>query len=167
MQTRRMILLALLTVMAGVLHLVEASLALPVPIPGCKLGLANILSLYVLVRFGLKDALLVAVLRVFLGSLLSGTLFSSSFFMAFSGALAACLVMYFAKRCLKVFSLVGVSVLGAVAHNIAQLAVAALIIGSGAIWYYLPYLIIFAVFTGSFTGLIVRYLVEGLNKVGW
>ena len=167
MQTKRMIVLALMTVMAGVLHFVEASLPLPLPIPGCKLGLANIISLYVLVRFGLKDALVVVVLRVLLGSLLSGTLLSSGFFMSFSGALVACLVMHITRRYLTVFSVVGVSVMGAVAHNISQLAVAALLIGSGAIWCYLPYLLLFAVFTGIFTGLTVRYLVEGLHKVGW
>lgn len=162
-----MILLALLTVMAGVLHFVEASLPLPLPIPGCKLGLANIMSLYVLMRFGLQDALVVVVLRVLLGSLLSGTLLSSGFFMSFSGALAACLLMYIAKRYFTVFSVVGISVLGALAHNIAQLAVAALIIDSSAIWYYLPYLIIFAVLTGIFIGLTVRYLLDGLRRVGW
>lgn len=166
MHIQRIILLALLTVMAGVLHFVEATLPLPLPIPGCKLGLANIISLYVLVRFGLKDALVVVVLRVLLGSLLSGTLFSSSFFMSFSGALAACLAMYVAYSYCAAFSLIGVSVLGAVAHNMAQLLVAGIIIDSSAIWYYLPYLILFAVMTGMATGLIVHFLTERLRKVG-
>lgn len=167
MKTKRMILLALLTVMAGILHFVEASMPLPIPVPGCKLGLANIISLYVLMRFGLKDALCVVVLRVLLGSLLSGTLFSSGFYMSCCGALAACLLMYLAKRYGTVFSIVGISVIGAVAHNIAQLAVASLLINSSAIWYYLPYLILFAVFTGIATGLIARYLITGLNKIGY
>lgn len=166
MHIQRVILLALLTVMAGILHFVEAVLPLSLPIPGCKLGLANIISLYVLVRFGLKDALVVVVLRVLLGSLLSGTLLSSGFFMSFSGALAACLAMYVAYSYCTAFSLIGVSVLGAVAHNIAQLFVAGIIIDSGAIWYYLPYLILFAVATGTMTGLVVHFLTERLRKVG-
>lgn len=163
MDTRKMILLALLTVMAGVLHFVEASIPVPLPIPGFKLGLANIITLYAVVYLGIREALIVVLMRVLLGSLLSGTLLSSGFFMSLSGSVLACIIMYGVYCYLRMFSVLGVSVWGAVAHNVGQLAVAALLIDSAAVWYYLPYLILFAVFTGSFTGLVVLHLPRELR----
>ena len=163
MNTRKMILLALLTVMAGVLHFVEVGIPVPLPIPGFKLGLANIITLYAVVYLGLREALIIVMMRVLLGSLLTGTLLSSGFFMSLVGSLLACIVMYAVNRYLRMFSVLGVSVCGAVAHNIGQLAVAAVLIDSTAVWYYLPYLILFAVFTGSFTGLVVLHLPGNLR----
>jgi len=151
--------LSLLVALAGVLHYVEGMLPLPLPVPGFKLGLANVITLYVVATYGLKDAVLVAFSRVALGSLLAGVLFSPTFFMAMAGALAACAVMYGACRLLgRWFSLAGISVMGAVTHNLAQLLVAALLIGNLDLFYYLPYLVLLAVPTGTGTGLAVMYL---------
>jgi heptaprenyl diphosphate synthase len=93
MNTRRMVLLALFVSMGAVLHVVEGWLPLLLPVPGAKLGLANIISVLVIAIYGWRPALFVAVLRVFLGALLGGTLLGPAFAMSLCGALVSTLVM--------------------------------------------------------------------------
>lgn len=151
--TRRLIILGLFVAVAGVLHAVEAWLPLPVPVPGVKLGLANIVSLAVIVLYGWRDALAVAVVRVVLGALLGGAFLGPSFALGMSGAVASTLAMAYACcRWRPALSLVGISVLGAAIHNLAQISVAALIVANDALLWYLPYLTLFALPTGLATG---------------
>ena len=151
--TRRMIMLALCVAVAGILHVVESGLPVLLPVPGAKLGLANMVSLFVLAAYGWRDALYVAGLRVVLGSLLGGGLLGPSFVMAMSGALVSILVMTWGRRLERpAFSLVGISILGAAAHNVAQIVVAAALVASYGLFWYLPYLLLLAVPTGFFTG---------------
>lgn len=143
----------MLVALAGALHVVENFLPLPLPVPGLKLGLANIVTLFVVVRFTLRDALTVAMLRVVVGALLGGAILGPSFAMGLTGAIASCLAMYYAQRHWDaVFSPVGVSVFGAVVHNMAQLLVVAGLVQTPGLLYYLPYLLLFAVPTGVATG---------------
>lgn len=165
--TRRLIVLGLFVAVAGVLHAVEAWLPLPVPVPGVKLGLANIVSLVVIELYGWRQALAVAVARVVLGSLLGGALLGPSFALGLSGAAASTLAMAYAHaRWRPALSLVGVSVLGAAVHNLAQIAVAALLVASAAIFWYLPYLALFALPTGLATGLTAAYFLARLPRTG-
>jgi heptaprenyl diphosphate synthase len=163
MNTKRMVQLAILVAVAGVLHFVESAFPIPFPVPGFKLGFANLVTLFVLAVFGLKDALVVSVVRVTLGTLMTGTLFGMTFLMALAGAFVSCLVMYAAKKWLTpAFSLVGVSIIGAVGHNVAQLCVAMVVLEAPDLVYYLPYLTLFAVLAGSLTGLCVVGLMKKL-----
>lgn len=157
-KTKRIVFLALLVAVAAALHVVESRLPVPVPVPGVKLGLANIISLLAIVMLGWRDAVYVTVARVLLGSLFGGSLFGPAFVMSMGGALASIFIMSYAANAYnKVFSLVGVSVLGAATHNIAQVVLAAMLVNSLGLLWYLPYLLLFAVPTGVCTGLAANY----------
>lgn len=157
-KTRRLVLLALLVAIAATLHIVEGWLPVPMPVPGVKLGLANIVSLLALIMFGWREALYVAVSRVLLGSLFGGTLLGPAFAMSMGGALLSVISMtYIYKKHRRLFSLVGVSVVGAVAHNVAQVALASIIVYSPGLLWYTPYVLLFAIPTGLFIGLAVNY----------
>ena len=170
--TRKLTTIAVLVALAIVLHLFEALIPIPFPIPGVKLGLANIVTLLALVLFDFKTALTIAFMRTVLGSLLSGTLFNIAFFLSFSGAIAATCVMaillYLGKSLSfhSRFSLLGLSVAGAAAHNLGQLAMAALLIKHSGIFYYLPVMLLSSIPTGILTGLLLRELLKYLKVSG-
>ncbi|MDD3270035.1 MAG: Gx transporter family protein [Syntrophomonadaceae bacterium] len=158
--TKKLAVIAMLVAQASVLHFIESLLPNPAPIPGVKLGLANIISLLALVVFDFKTSMQITVLRTILGSMLSGTLFGVGFLMSFSGACTATCFMAVLLRCFPGFSLLGISVAGAVAHNLGQLFMAALILNFSGIFYYLPLMLLFSVPTGYITGLLSRELVK-------
>jgi heptaprenyl diphosphate synthase len=156
--TRKLAILALFVSMALVLHVVENFLPIPYIAPGVKLGLANIVSLIAIIVFGFKEALIIVLLRTFLGSLLGGV--PSSFFFSAAGGLLSTFVMYFTYKWVGTkFSLVGISISGAVAHNVGQLFVASLIVENFGLYVYLPLLMISAVVTGIFIGFAANYTV--------
>jgi heptaprenyl diphosphate synthase len=166
MQTRRLTTLAILIASASVLHFVESLVPIPLPVPGIKFGLANTLTLCAIVLLGLSDALWVAGLRVVLGSLLGGYLFSATFAMSLAGAFASTLAMFIIYRFGKqLLSLVSVSICGAIVHNVAQLLVATFLVQTAGVFAYLPYLLLFAVPTGFLTGLISTKLVTHVREV--
>lgn len=159
--TKRIVLLALLIAMASVLHVVESWLPLPLPVPGIKLGLANIVSLTVIAMFGWRDAIYVAIVRVFLGALFGGIFLGPAFAMSISGALGSTVAMALVYHYWHPdFSLVGISIIGAVIHNMVQIVVAALLVSSVTLLWYLPYLILFALPTGLATGITTIYFIE-------
>lgn len=163
--TRRMVLLALFIAMASVLHVVESWIPVPLPVPGIKLGLANIISLFVIIIFGWRDAIYVAMLRVFLASLFGGMLLGPTFAMSASGALSSTVIMaYVYYYWHPKFSLLGISIIGAVIHNMVQIMVAASLVESVDLLWYLPYLILFAIPTGLATGLTTVYFVAKVPK---
>ncbi len=170
--TRKLTLIAVLTCQALVLHAFEALLPTPLPIPGVKLGLANIVTLLTLILFDFQTALLIAVLRTVLGSLLSGTLFNIAFLMSFSGAVASTCLMAIITRWVQAlhftpgFSTVGISIAGAIAHNLGQLATAALLIKHTAVFYYLPIMLLSSLPTGCLTGLLLRELLKHIRASG-
>lgn len=156
--TRRTVLLALFIALASVLHVVESWLPLPLPVPGIKLGLANIISMIVIVMFGWRDAIYVAILRVFLAALFGGIFLGPAFVMSLSGAIGSIALMaYVYHQWHPVFSVIGISIMGAVIHNVVQITVAALLVSSITLLWYLPYLILFALPTGLATGMTTVY----------
>ncbi len=160
--------LAVMTTFAVVIHTVEAALPLPMPVPGLRLGLANIITLLTLILFGLRSALMVAVLRSMIGSLFIGGLFGFSFWLSVSaGAVGtAVMALMLLVREKGLVSLVSVSVVGAVAHNLTQLTVAALIISNPDLFRgYFPLLLLLSVPTGLFTGLAAAYLEIVLKRI--
>lgn len=158
--------LAVLITFAVVIHTVEAALPLPMPVPGVRLGLANIITLLTLVLFGLKSGLLVSMIRSVLGSIFVGGLFGFGFWLSFSAGIVSCLAMALVLLLQKkgLVSLISVSVIGAATHNITQLALASLIISNAALFTgYYPLLLLLSVPTGLFTGLAAYYL-EGVTR---
>ena len=123
-------------------------LQLVIPLPGVKLGLANIATLVALYALGWQKTIPIVVVRCFLGALfggLTGILFSLTGGLISLGVMAAC-------KKTPIFSIYGVSILGAAAHNIGQILAAMALMGSIYVWAYLPYLLLIAIFTGTATG---------------
>lgn len=148
---KQMTLCAILVSMALVLSYIEHFIPLQmfVPLPGIKLGLANIVTLMALYFLGPKSAFTILMIRCILGAVFGGGI--SGFAFSTTGGLLAMSVMCIFKQC-RGISIYGVSMLGAAAHNIGQILVAILIMGSIYVVGYLPYLLIVSVFTGMATG---------------
>ena len=154
--------LALLTAIALTIFMAEAQLPV-IPVPGVKLGLANIVTVYAMFSLGPGDALLVLSGRVFLGAVFSGqpmTLIYS----AAGGVLSWC-VLCLLRKLLTGEQIWLASPVAAVFHNLGQLLAAAAVLRSWAVMAYLPYLIIAAVIAGLFTGIAAQALIKRLNKV--
>ena len=151
--------LGLLTAVALVLGYVEHLLPIT-GIPGIKLGLANTVLLYALYLLDIPSAILLMILKVGLSGLLFGGI--AAMLYSFAGGVVSLIVMILARR-VKGLSVVGVSVLGAAAHNIAQLAVACFVVETRAVLAYLPVLLLSAAVTGVLTGIVARYTFRGLN----
>lgn len=162
-KTRRLVLLGILVSLATALHAIELFIPNPIPVPGAKLGLANIITLVTLAILGWREGLVVVVLRVMIGSLLGGTFLGVGFLLSFSGAVFSLLVMNGLFRSVPGLSVVGVSVGGAAAHNLAQVAVAAKLTQTPYLYYYLPVLLLISVPTGIFTGVSAKTVMNYLR----
>ena len=139
----------LLIALAFIFSYVEALIPLPVPVPGIKLGLANLAVVLCLYRYGWKEALFLNGVRIALSAFLFGSMFTMLYSLA--GAACAFAAMVLAKR-RKLFSVIGVSVLGGVCHNLGQLAVAVAVLGGSWAGWYLPWLMLAGCVTGIFIG---------------
>lgn len=149
---------SLLVASAVVLHAVEGLFPPLLPVPGAKLGLANVVTLVCLVTMGLRTALLLTVLRTLLGSVVGGGLLGFGFVLSFGAGAVSALAMGALRGVGRErFSLVGISLFGAVAHNLTQLGLAAWIVRHGGLFAYLPYMLLGSVPTGVFTGLASAY----------
>lgn len=151
--TRRLAQGALLTALALGLSWLERfiPLQLLIPLPGLKLGLANLVTLFALYFLGGRSALQILCVRCFLGSLFGGGL--TAFCFSITGGLLALAVMALVRR-LPVLSLYGVSLCGAAAHQVGQVLVAAALLRSGYVAAYLPFLLLVSLATGFLTGAI-------------
>jgi heptaprenyl diphosphate synthase len=136
-----------------VLSIVESFI--PVFIPGVKIGLANVVTLIIMYLYGEKDAFLVLILRILLVGILRGTIFSVTFYLSLSGGLSAYLLMFTFKQ-FRVFSMIGVSIMGAFGHSVGQIAMAIFLIERTELIYYLPYILVLSVATGVLTGMIAN-----------
>lgn len=158
--TKQLTLCALLAAMALALSYLENlfPLSLAIPVPGVKLGLANIVTVFALWALGPGQTLLILLARCFLGSLFAGNL--NALIFSLLGGLCALGTMVFLSR-RRGLSLYGVSVGGAAAHNCGQIAAAVLTLGSAAPLYYLPVLLAVSLLTGGLTGLVSACLFQG------
>ena len=154
--------LGLFVSFALILSFLETLIPNMIPIPGFKLGLANFAVLLALYLFGIKEAAIVDLLRIVLAALLFGSMFS--FFYALSGASLAILIESIIKKTDK-FSPVGVSIFGAVFHNLGQFILAVMIMRSFGVLYYLPFTLVFCVLTGFINGFLVNLLNKRLAKL--
>lgn len=134
---------------------------LPMLPPGAKPGLSNIVTMYAASALGLPSALALALLKGLFAGVTRG---ATAFLMSTCGGLLSTLVMGLMLKWGKGFGLIGVGVAGALSHNAAQLGVAALLT-TGAVVAYLPFLLLFALLTGTLTGLILRAALPALEHV--
>ena len=160
--TKQLTLCAVLTAMALALSYLENlfPLALAIPIPGVKLGLANIVTVFALYALGPAQALMILTARCLLGAMFAGNM--NALLFSLLGGVAAMLVMTGLVRLGKL-SVYGVSVGGAAAHNCGQTAAAVLTLGSAAPLYYLPVLLAVSLATGAVTGLAAACLFQALG----
>ena len=162
-QARRLTRAALLTAIALTIFLAEAQLPPPVPIPGIKLGLANIVTVYAMFVLGPRDTLLILLSRIFLGAVFSGQMMT--LFYSLGGGLLAWLIMCLLRPVFHKEHLWLCSPVAALFHNLGQLLVAAAIMRTWAVLAYLPYLALSGVITGLFTGLCTQFLMARLEKL--
>jgi heptaprenyl diphosphate synthase len=155
---RRLTRCAVLTALALALSVAEglAPIVVLLPLPGLRLGLANLVTVYALCRLGRRDALLILLTRCFLGALLGGNLSALAF--SLTGGVLALLTMSLLLR-LPGLSLFGVSIAGAAAHNTGQIIAATAVLGSTAPVVYLPPLLLASIVTGAVTGAVSTLLV--------
>jgi heptaprenyl diphosphate synthase len=161
-KTKKMVLLSILVAIALVIYLIEAQI--PVLFPGIKLGLANSISLVALILLGWKEAFLIMVLRTLLGSMFGGSL--SAFMFSIAGGVLSNIVMVLLYKWFKNYiGIPTISVCGAVFHNIGQLLVASFIVQDLRIYVYLPVLLVSAIITGYFIGILSSILKGRLGKI--
>ena len=158
MNVRKVARLGLLTAIALTIFMIEAQIPAPIPLPGIKLGLANIITVFTVFALSPKDGICVLSARIFLGAVFAGN-FSTIFYSAAGGA-AAILTTIFLRKILKAHQLWVAGCLGAVAHSMGQVAMAALILGTASVAVYLPVMIAISIVTGLFTGLCAQFLVN-------
>lgn len=164
-ELKRAVMISMFAAVAVVLGIVESLIPITISIPGAKLGLGNIMVITCLIFFTGKDAWMLIILKTILTSFILGTF--STFIFSFFGATLSFLVMFAMLRLGKnQFSLIGVSVIGGITHNIGQLLAASLVLGTTGIFYYLPVLLITGVVTGIFVGMASRYLISSLRAIG-
>lgn len=150
-----------LSALALVFGYIETFIPLPVPAPGIKLGLANIVVLVALVLMDVRSAALVALVKV----LASGFLFGNPVMMLYSagGTLLAFAAMAALTR-VRELSVVLVAIVGAILHNVGQLSVASVMLGTPYVWASAPVLIVAACATGALSGVATRYLLSCLGR---
>ena len=160
--TKQLTLCAVLTALALALSYLENffPLSLAIPVPGIKLGLANIVTVFALYALGSAQALLILLGRCLLGAVFAGNM--NALLFSLLGGVTAMLVMILLSR-FRRLSIYGVSIGGAAAHNCGQIAAACLSLGSRAPLYYLPFLLSAALITGAVTGLAAACLFRALR----
>lgn len=161
MKSKKIATYGLLVALAFILSYVETLFPLPVPIPGIKLGLANLVVLIALYNMGVKEAFTLSIIRI----LMVGLSFGNPSMMLFSlgGGLFSWLMMVLFKKS-KLFSLVGVSIIGGISHNFGQIVVSILIVENINIIYYLPILLITGVIAGMLIGILGAMIVKRLKN---
>lgn len=131
-------------------------------IPGLKIGLANIVILFMLYRYNLKDAIYLSILRVILMGLIKAG-FGINFIFSIVGAILSVSAMSIFKK--LNFSIIGVSIIGSIFHILGQIISAIILLNTFNLIYYLPYLIIFSIITGFIIGTICKEILERTKEI--
>jgi len=145
------------TALAMIFSYIEALIPIPIGIPGVKLGVANIAIIAVIYIIGDAEAILVNFLRIVLVGILFGSFYS--FIFSLAGGMLSVILMILVKKTKKL-SMVGVSIIGGVAHNVGQITAAVFLMDNVAIAYYLPVLMV----AGVVTGIIIGYIGQLVTK---
>lgn len=163
MKTKRIAQLGLLTAIALTIFMIEAQIPPLVPIPGVKLGLSNIVTVFTVFTIGPGAGVAVLFCRIFLGAVFAGN-FSTILYSAAGGG-CAILVTIGLRKILKENQLWAAGCLGAIAHSVGQMIAAIAITRTAGLLVYLPVMVIISIFTGLFTGLCAQYLAKRGGKL--
>ena len=160
-RTQRMTTITMLTAISILFHMIESMIPVPVPVPGFKLGLANIVALIAYYLFDAKVMLSVNLMRVVLASLLRGMLFGTGFWLSMCGVLLSTLACILARR--TPMSIYGVSVAGSSAHAIGQVIAVPLIYQQFFMQAILPVLILLGIPTGLFVAHVAKAVLKRIH----
>ena len=161
MKTKKLTTLSMLTAIALTIFMVEAQIPPLTPIPGIKMGLSNIVTVFIVFAIGSKEAAAVLFVRIFLGAVFAGN-FSTIFYSA-AGGLCAILVTIGLRKILTKKQLWVAGVCGAIAHSIGQMAMAIALLETPGLIAYLPIMIAASIVSGTFTGFCAQFLVNRGN----
>ena len=162
-KTKKLCFMAVLTAIALTIFMIENQLPSTVPIPGIKLGIANIITLTAMAILGRKEAGAILAARIIMGAIFAGS--PSTFIYSAAGGILAYIVMCVTIGLFKENQLWIVSALAAIAHNAGQLGACALIVKTPGIFAYAPILAASGVITGVFTGFAAIYLIRAVKKL--
>ena len=162
--TKKVSVIGLFTAMALLLSYIENLLPFRTGIPGIKLGIANLIIVIAFYFLPSGEVLSISLLRVFFLSVFSGSPFTTAF--SFTGAIASFFAMYISYR-RNSFSPVGISIIGGVTHNLAQLLISALLLNTPAFLWYSPVLLISGIITGLINGLIAIKIIHTVKGMKW
>lgn len=155
----KMVMLAMFLALALALGIAESYFEISW-VPGAKPGLANLVIVMVLYEFGIWEALLIDLGKVFIVSALRGTLFQMGFFMSLSGSLLSLGVMIALYYLAKKLTIVGVSAMGAIFHDIGQILVGVWWLGSWSVFYYFPFMLLISLATGVLIGIVAEKVIQ-------
>lgn len=150
------------TTIALIIFVFESALPSLIPIPGIKLGLANIVTLWLLLTTNFKETFLVLLMRMILGSIYAGQIVYFAY--SLSGGILCLIAMFIVHKILGNENIMITSIIGAIFHNIGQLLMAFLILQSVSVFSYFPVLMVSSVITGSFTGLCTKLTYKKIGK---
>lgn len=161
-KVKKLCLISVLCAISIILNYIEMLFPIYLGIPGAKLGLANIVTLTILICIGFKEAIAVMFLRIFI----IGITFTNFYMMLYSlsGGLLSIFIMIIMLRS-HLFSHVVVSIMGGIFHNIGQLIVAFIFFSSASFIYYLPYLILLGLIAGAMVGVIAHLIYKKINPI--
>ena len=155
----RLIHLAFFTALAISIYVLEN--LLPRPFPFMKIGLSNVVVLILLIKWNFRSALVVAVAKTFIGGFFTGTVLSPTTLFSFGGSIVALIVMLVFIRSKIAFSVIGLSIAGAVAHLLTQLVIVRLmLIKENSIFYLTPLMILMGIVTGMVTGFLAKKIMD-------
>lgn len=156
MKTKHLTTLAMFSTLALIIFTIESAIPPLIPIPGIKLGLANIITLVLLHNYSAKDAFLVLMVRI----LLAGFFFGQALSLLYSlvGGIVCFVAMLLVHRLLKGNYLFLVSIIGGIFHNLGQITIAYLVTEVPGVLVYLPFLLLSGIVTGLFTGLCAHFM---------
>ena len=160
--TKKMVNHGMLLTIALTLSYIESLIPFGFGIPGIKLGLANMAVVLCMYCLGAREALLLNIMRILLAGFMFGNLYSIIYSLA--GGMLSFLIMWLTKR-MNMWSVSGVSVLGGVCHNLGQILIAAFVVKTAGVFYYIPYLIIAGVLTGWLIGLITKLVIPYFERI--
>ena len=158
MKTKKLTTLSMLTAIALTIFMVEAQIPPLTPVPGIKMGLSNIVTVFTVFAIGPGEAAAVLFVRVFLGAVFAGNF--STIFYSGAGGLCAILVTIVLRKILTKKQLWVAGICGAIAHSIGQMAMAVTLTATPGLLAYLPIMVVASIISGTFTGLCAQYLVN-------
>ena len=162
MKAKRLTQLALLTAAALIIFIVELRIPNPFPIPGIKLGLANIITVYAVYRYRPHEATMVVAARLVLGSIFGGNI--SALIYSASGALLCLAGIIPLRRVIDEKHIWMASVIGALLHNTGQMAAALIVTATPQLLVYYPFLLVSGCLSGAFTGLCAQFVMKRVNE---